>query len=207
MEENTKSVHKLQEITDVNYATILKARESWSMFSIMSEFIESTERLSDINPAVTIFGSARIHPDNPYYIQCMELSRRLSDAGFAVISGGGPGIMAAANRDFVGHVGTTDVITFSYFDDPSSLFPGEPAVELLICLDAAWREGARRSDSNYARETALYIVHGLLHSAGEDDLEPAPRRRMRRREREVLSGLEAAGIDFAAIFPAPEAAL
>ena len=98
MEENTKSVHKLHEITDVNYATILKARESWSMFSIMSEFIESTERLSEINPAVTIFGSARIHPDNPYYIQCMELSRRLSDAGFAVISGGGPGIMAAANR-------------------------------------------------------------------------------------------------------------
>ena len=68
MEENTKSVHKLHEITDVHYATILKARESWSMFSIMSEFIESTERLSDINPAVTIFGSARIHPDNPYYI-------------------------------------------------------------------------------------------------------------------------------------------
>ena len=114
--------------------------------------------------------------------------------------------MAAANRDFVGHIGTTDVITFSYFDDPSSLVPGEPAVELLICLDAAWREGARRSDSNYARETALYIVHGLLHSAGEDDLEPAPRRRMRRREREVLAGLEAAGIDFATIFPAPESA-
>jgi uncharacterized protein (TIGR00730 family) len=68
------------------------------MFSIMSEFIETTEHLSELNPAVTVFGSARIHPDNPYYIQCMELSRRLSDAGFAVISGGGPGIMAAANR-------------------------------------------------------------------------------------------------------------
>lgn len=98
MEENAKSVLKLHEITDVNYATILKARESWSMFSIMSEFIELTERLSEINPAVTIFGSARVHPDSPYYIQCMELARRLSDAGFAVISGGGPGIMAAANR-------------------------------------------------------------------------------------------------------------
>ena len=98
MEENSKNAQKLHEITDVNYATILKARESWSMFSIMSEFIESTERLSEINPAVTIFGSARLHPDNPYYIKCMELARRLSDAGFAVISGGGPGIMAAANR-------------------------------------------------------------------------------------------------------------
>lgn len=83
MEENAKSVLKLHEITDVNYATILKARESWSMFSIMSEFIKSTERLSEINPAVTIFGSARVHPDSPYYIQCMELARRLSGCRFA----------------------------------------------------------------------------------------------------------------------------
>ena len=97
-EKNGKSIVKLREVEDVNYATIRKARESWSMFSIMSEFIETTEHLSELNPAVTVFGSARIHPDNPYYIQCMELSRRLSDAGFAVISGGGPGIMAAANR-------------------------------------------------------------------------------------------------------------
>lgn len=98
MADNGKNVLNLREVTDIERATTLKARESWSMFSIMSEFIETTERLSELNPAVTIFGSARIHPDNPYYIQCMELSRKLSDAGFAVISGGGPGIMAAANR-------------------------------------------------------------------------------------------------------------
>lgn len=98
MAENEKRVLSLRQVTDVDRATTLKARESWSMFSIMSEFIETTERLSELHPAVTIFGSARIHPDNPFYIQCMELSRRLSDAGFAVISGGGPGIMAAANR-------------------------------------------------------------------------------------------------------------
>ncbi len=96
--KNEKSIVKLREIEDVKQATILKARESWSMFSIMSEFIETTENLSDLNPAVTIFGSARIHPDNPYYTQCIEVARRFSDAGFAVISGGGPGIMAAANR-------------------------------------------------------------------------------------------------------------
>lgn len=96
--KNGKDIVKLRDVEDVSYATILKARESWSMFSIMSEFIETTERLSELNPAVTVFGSARIHPDNPFYIQCVELSRRLSDAGFAVISGGGPGIMAAANR-------------------------------------------------------------------------------------------------------------
>ena len=108
--------------------------------------------------------------------------------------------MARANAEFVGHEGTTDVITFSYFDDPDSLFPGEAAVELIICIDAALREGAAREDSSYSREMVLYFVHGLLHSAGEDDLSPGPRRRMRRREREVLAGLEKE-FDFAAVFP------
>lgn len=108
--------------------------------------------------------------------------------------------MTVANREYVGHEGTTDVITFSYFDDPDSLFPGEAAVELIICIDAALREGAAREDSSYSREMALYLVHGLLHSAGEDDLSPGPRRRMRRREREVLGELEQE-FDFAAIFP------
>lgn len=108
--------------------------------------------------------------------------------------------MTRANREYVGHEGTTDVITFSYFDDPASLFPGEAAVELVICIDAALREGAARENSSYSREMALYLVHGLLHSAGEDDLSPGPRRRMRRREREVLGELEKE-FDFAAVFP------
>ena len=85
-------------------------------------------------------------------------------------------------------------------DDPESLFPGEAAVELIICVDAALREGATREDSSYARELVLYLVHGLLHSAGEDDLSPGPRRRMRRREREVLEALEKE-FDFQAVFP------
>ncbi|MBS1186968.1 MAG: putative lysine decarboxylase [Burkholderiaceae bacterium] len=98
MENSGKNVPNLRQVEDIEQATILKARESWSMFSIMSEFIETTERLSTLHPAVTIFGSARIHPDHPDYIKCMEVAHRLSNAGFAVISGGGPGIMAAANR-------------------------------------------------------------------------------------------------------------
>jgi uncharacterized protein (TIGR00730 family) len=98
MENNGKNITNLRQVTDIEKATIMKARESWSMFSIMAEFVESIERLSTLHPAVTIFGSARIHPDNPDYIKCMNVARRLSDAGFAVISGGGPGIMAAANR-------------------------------------------------------------------------------------------------------------
>ena len=98
MEENKKKVQLLHNVKDVRYATVLKARESWSMFSIMSEFVETTEKLSEIQSAVTIFGSARFKPDNPYYEQCVQLARKLSDAGFAVLSGGGPGIMQAANK-------------------------------------------------------------------------------------------------------------
>ncbi|MFZ4527688.1 MAG: TIGR00730 family Rossman fold protein [Undibacterium curvum] len=98
MNGNRKNVTRLRQIIDQDRATSLKARESWHMFTIMAEFIESTERLSTIRPAVTIFGSARTKPDDPYYVQCVDLSHRLSDAGFAVISGGGPGIMEAANK-------------------------------------------------------------------------------------------------------------
>lgn len=97
--------------------------------------------------------------------------------------------MAAANWEFVGHEGSTDVITFSYFDDLSSLFPGDPAIELIICLDAARREGEARRDSSYSREAVLYIVHGLLHSAGEDDLAEKTRKRMRAEERRVMTVL------------------
>ncbi|MFC3109801.1 TIGR00730 family Rossman fold protein [Undibacterium arcticum] len=98
MEESGKNVPRLRQIIDRERATSLKARESWHMFTIMAEFIESTERLSELHPAVSIFGSARIKPDNPYYTLCVDLARRLSDAGFAVISGGGPGVMDAANK-------------------------------------------------------------------------------------------------------------
>jgi uncharacterized protein (TIGR00730 family) len=74
------------------------ANESWRMFEIMAEFVEATERLSGIHPAVSIFGSARTPPDHPYYVLAERIARLLSDAGFAVISGGGPGIMEAANK-------------------------------------------------------------------------------------------------------------
>lgn len=98
MNGNRKNVTRLRQILDQEKATSLKARESWHMFTIMAEFIDSTERLTTIRPAVTIFGSARTKPDNPYYAKCVDVSRRLSDEGFAVISGGGPGIMEAANK-------------------------------------------------------------------------------------------------------------
>ena len=74
------------------------AKESWRLFGIMAEFVEGTERLEAIQPAVSIFGSARTGPNSPHYQLAEQIAKQLSDAGFAVISGGGPGIMEAANK-------------------------------------------------------------------------------------------------------------
>ncbi|MCM2328414.1 MAG: TIGR00730 family Rossman fold protein [Lysobacter sp.] len=74
------------------------AREAWRMFEIIAEFVTATERLRTIQPAVTIFGSARVKAGSREYLLAEDIARRLSDAGFAVISGGGPGIMEAANK-------------------------------------------------------------------------------------------------------------
>jgi uncharacterized protein (TIGR00730 family) len=76
----------------------ISAREAWRVFGIMSEFVESTERLANIRPAVSVFGGARVAPGSPYYRLAEQVSRLLSDAGFAVISGGGPGVMEASNK-------------------------------------------------------------------------------------------------------------
>ena len=64
----------------------------------MAEFVDATESLKEITPAVSIFGSARTKPEHPYYKLAEEIARLISDAGFSVISGGGPGIMEAANK-------------------------------------------------------------------------------------------------------------
>jgi len=74
------------------------SKEAWRVFGIMSEFVSATDRLNVIKPAVSIFGSARTAPGHPYYKLTEEIARLLSDAGFSVISGGGPGIMEAANK-------------------------------------------------------------------------------------------------------------
>jgi hypothetical protein len=73
-------------------------RESWKIFQIMAEFVEGFKKLNDIQPAVSIFGSARTPVGSHYYQLTEEIARKLSDSGFAVVSGGGPGIMEAANR-------------------------------------------------------------------------------------------------------------
>ena len=72
--------------------------ESWKVFQIMAEFVEGFENLAPVCPAVSIFGSARTSRNHPNYLKAEEIARLLSDAGFAVISGGGPGIMEAVNK-------------------------------------------------------------------------------------------------------------
>lgn len=76
----------------------LKGKETWRLFRIMSEFIEGFDELSDIGPAVSIFGSARLNKNHKFYKSCVEVSSLLSKNGYTVITGGGPGIMEAANR-------------------------------------------------------------------------------------------------------------
>ncbi len=73
-------------------------QESWKVFQIMAEFVEGFERLAKIKPSVSIFGSARTVPEHPYYQLAEQIARQLSDSGFSVVSGGGPGIMEAANK-------------------------------------------------------------------------------------------------------------
>ncbi|MEZ5616190.1 MAG: TIGR00730 family Rossman fold protein [Rhodocyclaceae bacterium] len=91
--------NKLRDVTHPRTETASStARESWRMLGIMAEFVEATERLAAIRPAVSIFGSARLAPDHPYSLQAEQVARLLSDAGFSVISGGGPGIMEAASK-------------------------------------------------------------------------------------------------------------
>ena len=73
-------------------------RESWKLFQVIAELVEGFERLVSIRPSVSIFGSARIKADHPYYELTQTIAKTLSDAGFAIVTGGGPGLMEAGNK-------------------------------------------------------------------------------------------------------------
>jgi len=78
--------------------TDIRSRDTWTVFKIMGEFVEGFETLRPVWPAVSIFGSARVKPDHRYYAEAVRVAEALSSAGFSIITGGGPGIMEAANR-------------------------------------------------------------------------------------------------------------
>ncbi len=93
--ENEHKIRKAFKEKDWNE---IKSSDSWAIFKVMSEFVEGFEKLAKIGPCVSIFGSARTQPDNPYYQMTVEIAAMLVRHGYGVISGGGPGIMEAANK-------------------------------------------------------------------------------------------------------------
>ena len=89
---------KIPELIDPQAMYTTNGQEAWRVLGIMAEFAAATERLRGLRPAVSMFGSARMKEGHPYYEKTERIARLLSDAGFSVISGGGPGLMEAANR-------------------------------------------------------------------------------------------------------------
>ena len=92
--QTTEDERLLESVDDIR--TI--GKDAWRVFRIMGEFVEGFEEMSEIGPAVSVFGSARTSPDDPMYRRCVETTRLLGEAGYSIITGGGPGIMEAANR-------------------------------------------------------------------------------------------------------------
>ena len=93
-----RPTHKIPELIDPTALYTTNGQEAWRVLGIMAEFVSAAERLRGVRPAVSMFGSARIREGHAYYEATRAIARKLSDAGFAVISGGGPGIMEAGNR-------------------------------------------------------------------------------------------------------------
>ena len=91
MKQNDGSAQRMIDDADLN-------QESWRIFQIMAEFVEGFQKLSGIRPSVSMFGSSRFKPGHPDYKLGVAIARRISDAGFSVVSGGGPGMMEAFNR-------------------------------------------------------------------------------------------------------------
>ncbi len=89
---------KIRKAFTIKESKEIMASDSWKIFKIMSEFVNGFERMQEIGPCVSIFGSARTKPDNKYYQLAEEIAFKLTQEGYGVITGGGPGIMEAANK-------------------------------------------------------------------------------------------------------------
>src|SRR3954464_8357948 len=98
MQQALEEEHRIrQAFKDKNWNEI-KSSDSWVIFKVMAEFVEGFEKLARIGPCVSVFGSARTKADNPYYLLAEEISGKLVQLGYGVITGGGPGIMEAGNK-------------------------------------------------------------------------------------------------------------
>jgi uncharacterized protein (TIGR00730 family) len=100
----------------------VKTNDSWAIFKIMGEFVNGYERMSKIGPCVSIFGSARTKPDHKYYQLAERIARKITESGYGVITGGGPGIMEAGNKGahLAGgtSVGLNITLPFEQHDNP-----------------------------------------------------------------------------------------
>ena len=92
-----------KEYSSSRYVKDIKSGDVWSVFKIIADFVQGFDELGDLGPSVTIFGSARVDENHPYYQQAMELSDMLGAKGYNVITGGGPGVMEGANRGAFAH--------------------------------------------------------------------------------------------------------
>jgi uncharacterized protein (TIGR00730 family) len=98
IQEALEQEHRIRKaFKDKDWAEI-KSSDSWMIFKVMSEFVEGFEKLAKIGPCVTIFGSARVKPNHPYYKMAEDIAEELVNHGYGVVTGGGPGIMEAGNR-------------------------------------------------------------------------------------------------------------
>ena len=93
--KNIKNAHEHQM---KQWGATVEAENSWTMFKVLSEFVEGFETLTEIGPCVSVFGSARTKPNHPNYELAVEIAKQLTEAGYGVITGGGPGIMEAGNK-------------------------------------------------------------------------------------------------------------
>ena len=93
-----EEVHKIKKAFQNKDWNEIKSHNSWLIFKVMAEFVDGFEKMAKIGPCVTIFGSARTKPENPYYTLAEEIARKLVQNGYGVITGGGPGIMEAGNK-------------------------------------------------------------------------------------------------------------
>ncbi|MBR9860794.1 TIGR00730 family Rossman fold protein [bacterium] len=98
MSKSNKDQERIKKAFENKQWPDIKSSDSWNIFKVMSEFVDGYDKLARIGPCVSIFGSARTQPGTPYYEMGVDIAQQLSEAGLGVITGGGPGIMEAANR-------------------------------------------------------------------------------------------------------------
>ena len=140
---------KIPELIDPQPTYTTDGREAWRVLGIMAEFATATERLRNVRPAVSMFGSARIKPGHPYYDKTERIARLLSDAGFTVVSGGGPGLMEAANRG--AFAGKSPAIGLNI------LLPNEPCGNAFLDVSFDFRYFFARK-MMFVRFASAYIV-------------------------------------------------